>query len=171
MKWPWRSVWLNLRISSWIINQGLSYPLPPWKVFKMLIFFLVMIPTMSRNIFRSSEIFLENWNFWVILESLLQLKRIFWLFQIIFNTVHFYVPDELLSELNFEPPPQMSSPPRKSLCQVALIEVLDIYQFQFIVMDTGMKSLFPSQVCWRGTQIKFQIILLWRQRILSLAKR
>ena len=98
---------------------------------------------------KSSKIFCNLLDFFVIYIANVHVLLYFFL---IFNTVHFYVPDELLSELNFEPPtppphPQMSSPPRKSLCQVALIEVLDIYQFQFIVMDTGMKSLFPSQVC------------------------
>ena len=49
---------------------------PPWKVFKMLIFDVVMTPTMSRNIFGVIWKFWKNSIFWVILESLLQLKRI-----------------------------------------------------------------------------------------------
>ena len=54
---------------------GLQEP-PPWKVFKMLIFDVVMNPTMSRNIFGVIWKFWKNSIFWVILESLLQLKRI-----------------------------------------------------------------------------------------------
>ena len=49
---------------------------PPWKVFKMLNFDVVMTPTMSRNIFGVIWKFWKNSFFWVILESLLQLKRI-----------------------------------------------------------------------------------------------
>ena len=48
----------------------------PWKVFKMLNFDVVMTPTMSRNIFGVIWKFWKNSIFWVILESLLQLKRI-----------------------------------------------------------------------------------------------
>ena len=49
---------------------------PPWKVFKMLNFDVVMTPTMSRNIFGVIWKFWKKSFFWVILESLLQLKRI-----------------------------------------------------------------------------------------------
>ena len=47
-----------------------------WKVFKMLNFDVVTTPTMSRNIFRVIWKFWKKSFFWVILESLLQLKRI-----------------------------------------------------------------------------------------------
>ena len=47
------------------------------KVFKIPNFDVVMTPTMSRNIFKVIWKFWKNSNFWVILESLLQLKRNF----------------------------------------------------------------------------------------------
>ena len=60
-----------------LFDMGGGSRSPPWKVFKMPNFDVVMTPTMSRNIFAVIWKFWKRSNFWVILESLLQLKRNF----------------------------------------------------------------------------------------------
>ena len=61
---------------------------PPSKVLRMLNFDVVMTPTMSRNIFEVIWRFWKICNFWVILESFSQLKRIFDLMSMISTSLN-----------------------------------------------------------------------------------
>ena len=102
---------------------------PPWKVFKMPNFDVVMTPTMSRNIFEVIWKFWKNSNFWVILESLLQLKRNFdhfkswnypflcvWWVTKSFELIK--VPEVCFPGGGLFQPPLMSNAPKNISCQI-----------------------------------------------------
>ena len=100
----------------------------------MLIFDVVMTPTMSRNIFGVIWKFWKNSIFWVILESLLQLKRILdhfksWNYPILcvwwvtksFELIK--VPEVCFLGGGLLEHRPMSNAPKKSLCQIGLIAI------------------------------------------------
>ena len=122
-------VWCKASIIYYWINpisHGGGLIEPPWKVFRMPNFDVIMTPTMSRNIFEVIWKFLKNSIFWVILESILQLKRIFdhfksWNYPFLcvwWVTKSF----ELIKvpEVCFPGGGSLSNAPKKSSCQIGL---------------------------------------------------
>ena len=131
-------------LSLFDMRGGLQEP-PPWKVLKMLIFDVVMTPTMSWNIFGVIWKFWKNSIFWVILESLLQLKRILdhfksWNYPILcvwwvtksFELIK--VPEVCFLGGGSSSPPPMSNAPKKSLCQIGLICFTQLRSLKILII-------------------------------------